>query len=172
MEGTGSEVSQSQPDAEADSQAAREDERSIERLVRTYADICDLDYDPERLGELFTEGAVWAASSENGTSDFGVYEGREAIMAFFAGVSSEIVHAHHIVMSPEIDVTAPGQIAEGRWNTIVAMKLNQDPYRQHEDEAKLMTAVYTHKYRCVGGIWRIAHLHVHTRFDLRLRMVG
>lgn len=153
-------------------EAAGADERAIERLVRTYADICDLGYDPEQLAPLFTDDAVWAASSEHGTSDFGVYEGNDAIRAFFAGVSAEIVHAHHIVMSPEIEVTVPGQQAWGRWNTIVAMRLAEDAFRQHDDEAKLMTAVYTHEYRCTDGVWQMARLDVHTRFDLRLRMVG
>jgi ketosteroid isomerase-like protein len=153
-------------------ETASADERAIERLVRTYADVCDLGYDPDRLAPLFTEDAVWASSSENGTSDFGVYEGNDAIRTFFAGVSSQIVHAHHIVMSPEIDVVVPHERATGRWNTIVAMKLAEDPFRQHEDEAKIMTAVYTHEYRCSDGVWRVARLDVHTQFDLRLRMVG
>jgi len=148
------------------------DERSIERLFRKYADICDESYDPEQLAELFTEDAVWAASSESGTSDFGVYKGRQAIYDFFAGVSSQMVQAHHIVMSPEVDVTVPGVEANGRWNTIVMMKLADDPYSDGKDEAKMMTAVYTHKYRCEEGVWRIAHLQVHTLFDVRLKQVG
>lgn len=148
------------------------DERAIERLVRTYADVCDLGYDPDLLAPLFTDDAVWASTSENGTSDFGVYTGNDAIRAFFAGVSSQIVYAHHIVMSPEVEVLVPLERAIGRWNTIVTMKLVDDPYRQHDDEAKLMTAVYTHQYRCTNGVWQIAHLDVHTRFDFRLRQVG
>lgn len=149
-----------------------DDERAIQRLVRHYADVCDEMYDPEKLAPLFTEDAVWEASSENGTSDFGSYHGREAIREFFAGVSSQIVHAHHIVMSPEIDVLEPGRSAAGRWNTIVLMKLVGDEYARNEDDAKLMAAVYRHQYRCEDGIWRFSHLHVHTRFDLRLTQIG
>ena len=148
------------------------DERAIERLVRTYADVCDLGYDPELLAPLFAEDAVWASTSENGTSDFGVYTGKVAIRAFFAGVSSQIVFAHHIVMSPEIEVLVPHESAIGRWNTIVAMKLVDDSYREHDDEAKLMTAVYTHQYRCTNSVWQISRLDVHTRFDFRLRSLG
>lgn len=157
---------------EAEQAAVRRDVTAIERLVRTYADICDEMYDPVKLAPLFTEDAVWAATSEHGTSDFGVYNGRAEIYEFFASVSSVIVHAHHIVMSPEIDVIAPGASATGRWNTIVVMKLVEDEYRQSEHEAKIMSAVYTHQYRCEEGIWRIARLDVHTRFDLRLRQIG
>jgi ketosteroid isomerase-like protein len=163
-------VSQTQEGA-ATGTAGSGDIQAIERLVRTYADICDENYDPERLGELFTEDAVWGASSESGTSDWGVYEGRQAIKEFFGGVSSQIVYAHHIVMSPEIDILEPGAAAKGRWNTIVLMRLVEDQYGD-SSEAKVLSAVYTHQYRCEQGTWRIAHLHVHTRFDLRMRWVG
>ena len=149
-----------------------EDERAIQRLVRHYADVCDEMYDPDKLAPLFTEDAVWASSSENGTSDFGTHRGRQAIYDFFAGVSSQIVHAHHIVMSPEIDVLEPGRSAKGRWNTIVLMKLVSDEHSVGEGDAKLMAAVYQHQYRCEDGIWRFAHLSVHTRFDLRLAQIG
>jgi ketosteroid isomerase-like protein len=159
-------------DLSTEQAASLADTREIERLVRQYADICDENYDPDKLAPLFTEDAVWSASSENGTSDFGVYEGRDAIRVFFAGVSSSIVHAHHIVMSPEIDVIVPGVEAQGRWNTIVLMRLAEDPLRERDNEAKMISSVYTHKYRRENGVWRIAHLHVHTRFDLRMRMVG
>lgn len=149
-----------------------EDERAIERLVRHYADVCDEMYDPDKLAPLFTEDAVWEASSENGTSDFGVHRGRREIYDFFAGVSSQIVHAHHIVMSPEIDVIEPGRRAVGRWNTFVLMKLTDDEYAVRPNDAKLMAAVYRHRYECVDGVWRFSHLHVHTRFDLRLAQIG
>ena len=151
--------------------AVLRDKAEIERLVRIYADVCDEDYNPDKLAELFTEDAVWEASSESGTSDFGVHRGRAAIREFFAGVSSEIVHAHHIVMSPEIDVVEPGRSATGRWNTMVWMRLREDPLGQ-PGEAKLISSVYQHEYRHTDDGWRIAHLHVHTRFDLRARVVG
>jgi hypothetical protein len=148
------------------------DERAIQRLVRHYADVCDEMYDPVKLAPLFTEDAVWEASSENGTSDFGVHRGRQAIHDFFAGVSAQMVHAHHIVMSAEIDIVEPGRSATGRWNTLVLMKLADDEHAVTANDAKLMSAVYRHTYRCDDGIWRFEHLHVHTLFDLRLPQVG
>jgi uncharacterized protein (TIGR02246 family) len=149
-----------------------DDVRAIELLVRRYADICDEAYDPDKLVELFTEDAVWEGSSAQGTSDFGVHRGRQQIYDFFAGVSAEIVHAHHIVMSPQVEVIEPGTSATGRWNTIVLMQLANDEHATAEDQAKLMAAVYKHQYRCEDGIWRMSHLHVHTRFDLRLSQIG
>jgi hypothetical protein len=146
--------------------------REIEALVRRYADVCDEAYDPDKLVQLFTADAVWEASSEQGTSDFGVHSGRQEIYDFFAGVSREIVHAHHIVMSPEIELTEPGVAATGRWNTIVLMQLANDEHATDAGQAKLMAGVYTHQYRCEEGVWRMSHLHVHTRFDLRLSHIG
>ena len=149
-----------------------EDKARIERLVRRYADACDEGYDPELLGPLFTQDAVWAATSETGTSDFGVYEGRAAIMEHFAGTGARIPLSHHIVMSPQIDIVVPGAEAVGRWNTIVFMKLARDPLGERDDEAKMMAAVYRHRYRCEDGTWLISRLDVHTRFDARVRQVG
>lgn len=151
--------------------AVLKDKAEIERLVRIYADVCDEGYNPDKLAPLFTEDAVWAASSESGTSDFGTYRGRDAIYQFFAGVSADIVHAHHIVMSPEIDVIEPGKAATGRWNTMVWMRLREDPLGQ-AGESKLISSVYQHQYRYTPDGWRIADLRVHTRFDLRARVVG
>jgi hypothetical protein len=143
----------------------------IEALVRLYADICDEQYDPDKLVELFTDDATWASSSQSGTSDFGVHQGREAIYEFFAGVSAQIVFAHHIVMSPEIDVYEPGVRARGRWNTVVLMHLVDDPLSQ-DDERKMIASVYQHEYVNTVNGWKIADLKVHTRFDLRVRAVG
>lgn len=151
--------------------AVLKNKAEIERLVRIYADLCDDGYNPDKLAPLFTADAVWAASSESGTSDFGVYRGRDAIYEFFAGVSAEIVHAHHIVMSPEIDIVEPGRSATGRWNTMVWMRLREDPLGE-PGESKLISSVYQHEYRYTEDGWRIANLHVHTRFDLRARAVG
>ena len=129
-------------------------------------------YDPDKLAPLFTEDAVWEASSENGTSDFGTHRGRQEIYDFFAGVSGQVVHAHHIVMAPEIDVIEPGRSATGRWNTIVLMKLAADEFEIRPGDAKIMAAVYRHRYECANGVWRFSHLHVHTRFDLRVTQIG
>ncbi|PRZ40464.1 SnoaL-like protein [Antricoccus suffuscus] len=149
-----------------------EDKARIERLFRTYADACDEGYNPELLGPLFTEDAVWAASSESGTSDFGVYEGRAAIIRHFSGASARIPLSHHIAMSPQIDIVVPGKEATGRWNTIVFMKLAADPLSERDDEAMMIAAVYRHEYRCEDGNWLISRLDVHTRFDTRIRQVG
>jgi hypothetical protein len=146
------------------------DKAEIEFLVRRYADICDEDYDPAKLVHLYTEDATWSSSSEGGTSEFGTHVGRDAIMEFFGGVSGQVVFAHHIVMSPEIEILEPGKRARGRWNTLVFMNLFEDEYGR-ESERKLIAAVYHHEYRCGDDGWRISRLHVHIRFDARIRGV-
>lgn len=149
-----------------------DDERSILALIRHYADVADEGYDPDKLAALFTQDAVWRSTSENGTSDFGTHHGRAAIHAFFSGASKQMVHAHHIVMSPEVSILEPGRTAVGRWNTIVLMQLASDDHAVTFNDAKLMSAVYKHEYKCIDNTWQISNLHVHTLFDLRIPRVG
>jgi len=151
--------------------AVLRDKAEIEFLVRRYADICDEDYDPKKLVHLYTEDATWSSSSESGTSEFGTHVGRDAIMEFFGGVSGSVLFAHHIVTSPEIEVIEPGRRARGRWNTLVWMRLADDEHSP-DGEFKLIAAVYHHEYRCDDDGWRISRLHVHVRFDARLRAIG
>lgn len=82
----------------------------IRRLKHVYADVCDSGYDPVRMEALFTEDAVW-----DGGERFGRHEGRDAVCAFFAGVSSQITWALHYMLNPVIDVSAGGVEATGSW---------------------------------------------------------
>lgn len=147
------------------------DERQIKRLFRQYADICDEQYDVEKLRPLFTEDCTWSATSENGTSDWGTHVGRDAILEFFAGAPDEITYAHHMVISPEVEIEEPGKRASGKWNTFNVMRLENDPYTEGGD-CKLMSGVYKHEYRCTDGTWQISRLDAHVRFDIRARWVG
>ena len=67
---------------------------AIKRLKHEYCAYCDAGYDPDGIASQFVEDGVW-----DGGEAFGRYEGREAIRAFFAGVSSQIVFAGHLVMN-------------------------------------------------------------------------
>jgi ketosteroid isomerase-like protein len=84
-----------------------EDIEAIKRLKHRYADACDRGYDADTLVPLFAEDAVWDGGL------FGRYEGREAIRAFFQGVSADIVFAMHYMMNPIIEVD--GDRARGAW---------------------------------------------------------
>jgi SnoaL-like domain len=53
-----------------------EDIEDIRRLKIRYAGLCDAQYDLDGLASLFTDDAVW-----DGGSDFGVYQGKQAIQA-------------------------------------------------------------------------------------------
>jgi ketosteroid isomerase-like protein len=86
---------------------ALEDVEAIKRLKHRYADACDRGYDADALVEFFAEDAVWDGGL------FGRYEGREAIRAFFRGVSADIVFAMHYMMNPVIAVD--GDRATGTW---------------------------------------------------------
>ena len=79
---------------------------AIKRLKHEYCAYCDAGYDPDGIASQFVEDGVW-----DGGEAFGRYEGREAIHAFFAGVSSQIVFAGHLVMNERIDVDADNDSA-------------------------------------------------------------
>ena len=70
----------------------------IKRMKARYCHYADHGYDPDGLASLFIEDAIWDGGA------FGLYEGREAIRAFFAGIKDDIVFAIHPVMNPIITV--------------------------------------------------------------------
>lgn len=68
-----------------------EDRAAIEELVYRYRQLCDENYDPDGLADLFTEDALWKVASADGGRDFGEHRGRDAIRKFFAEVSADLV---------------------------------------------------------------------------------
>jgi nuclear transport factor 2 (NTF2) superfamily protein len=85
-----------------------EDIEAIKKLKARYAQACDNKYNPEEMGMIFTEDAVW-----DGGEEFGVYRGRKEIKEFFKKVSSDLIFAVHYFMAPSI--TIEGNKAHGRW---------------------------------------------------------
>ena len=99
-----------------------EDIEDIRKLKIRYAGLCDAHYDdPDGLAALFTDDAVW-----DGGSDFGVHHGKQAIRAFFAGVSKQISFALHYMIGHAIDIAPSGNEARirayssGDWMTPAA----------------------------------------------------
>ena len=88
-------------------------------LKHRYMLECDHGYQPEKLGAMFTEDAVW----EN-TQVFGRHEGRVAIEAFFAGISSQIVFAAHLALNDIIEVD--GDTATGKWRILMPCTMMED----------------------------------------------
>ena len=164
--------SESLPSCDAEAMENDRDRRSIEELVRHNADLCDAQYDPDKLAPLYTDDAVWESSSASGTSDFGTYRGRSQIRNFFAEISAQIVYTHHISMSPQIEILERGRSARGRWNILVLMELADDGAALDHNLVKIMSGTEDHKYQCLDGRWLFSRVNVHTRFDLRVRQAG
>ena len=90
---------------------------AIRELKALYCRYCDDNYNPDKLATLFTEDAVWAAAHR------GKMVGRPAIHQWFAGISSKIPFAAHLVMNEQISIE--GERGSGRWRMVMAAMENQ-----------------------------------------------
>jgi len=128
-----------------------EDIEAIRRLKIRYAALCDAQYDPDGLASLFTDDAVW-----DGGSDFGVHQGKQAIHAFFAGVSKQITFALHFMIGHAIDIAPSGDEASGTWYLLEPATMN--------GRAVWIAATYNDRYRKVGGQWLFSHVKINLAF--------
>jgi uncharacterized protein (TIGR02246 family) len=118
--------------------------KQIRSLKASYASGCDKNYSPDELAPLFTEDAVWVDPS--GT--FGKHEGREAIRAFFVGVSATLIWARHYVINPVIDVADDLTTASGTWYLWQTCTI--------DNEAVWIIGAYKDEYRREDGVWLIS----------------
>jgi len=114
---------------------------AIKTLKARYAAACDDNYNPEGIGKLFTEDAVWY-----GEENFGTHKGREAIKAFFAEVSKDIEFAVHYFVQPIIEVSPKGDTATGRWYLWQAATMKGG-------RAVWLAGLEYDKYRKIDGQW-------------------
>jgi hypothetical protein len=126
---------------------------AIRELKARYCAHCDDSYAPDAIAALFTEDAVWDAGEK-----FGTYRGREAIRAFFAGVSKTITFAAHLVLNPIIEVD--GDRARGRWRLIMPCTMVENGVV----EARWMVSSYDDRFVRRNGAWLFRSLRV--RVDL------
>lgn len=84
-----------------------EDTDAIRNLKARYAELCDDNYNPDGIAELFVEDAVWESGQ------LGRFEGREAIRGFFQDASEIFTFAIHYSLNSQIEVT--GDTAKARW---------------------------------------------------------
>jgi hypothetical protein len=124
---------------------------AIRNLKARYCKYCDLDYDPDALALLFTEDAIWDAGSLRG-----VFEGREAIRAFFSTIPEKIPYAAHLITNPLIEVEAGSNHASGHWRMLMPCTLRT----REGNVAAFQVAVYEEEYRRIDGRWLFAHLKV------------
>jgi SnoaL-like domain len=136
-----------------------ESEREIQALVHRYAELCDAAYDPDGLAALFTEDATWSSRTRDGSVDFGRYEGREAIRAFFAGASKGLgPMTLHYLLAPRIELAEDGVLATGVCYllAILDQRPAAAPPGSSDRERVLLGGVYSHRFRRVDGRWLIS----------------
>lgn len=127
-----------------------EDVESIRRLKLKYARLCDDHYNADGLAALFTEDAVWDAG------ELGVFNGREAIRAYWAGSGARIPFAIHFISNHAVDVGSSGTEATGvayLWEPLTIGEV-----------AMWSAVVYDEAYRKVNGEWFFARMHLETAF--------
>ncbi|MFQ5425500.1 MAG: nuclear transport factor 2 family protein [Gaiellales bacterium] len=120
----------------------------IKRLKARYAAACDDAYNPMTMETLFTEDATWSAGP------FGRYEGREAIVEFFRGVSSSITWALHYMLTPIIEVDDGAVTASGSWYLWMPFTAVAD----HGPQAAWVAGLYDDRYRREAHGWRISSI--------------
>ena len=116
-----------------------EDIEDIRKLKIRYAGLCDAHYD-----------------DPDGGSDFGVHHGKQAIRAFFAGVSKQISFALHYMIGHAIDIAPSGHEASGTCYLWMPATLN--------GRAVWLAATYDNRYRKVGGQWLFSQVKVTVAF--------
>jgi uncharacterized protein (TIGR02246 family) len=128
-----------------------EDIEAIKDLKAAYAEACDDNYDPKRMAPLFTEDAVW-----EGGEQFGSYHGRDAIVAFFAGVSKDIVFARHFFVMPRLKVDGTDS-ATGRWYMWMVGTFAGN-------KAAFLSGIEEEVYQKVNGQWLFKELTLRLDF--------
>jgi len=124
----------------------------IKQLKARYCALCDANYDPDGIAAMFTEDGIWDGA------DFGRYEGRAAIHAFFTGISGDIEFAAHMVLNTII--TVDGETANGKWWLIMPCTTTIDGPK----EARWLLAEYDDDYVKVDGAWLFKSLKLDLKF--------
>jgi hypothetical protein len=136
--------------------ARLEDIEAIKALKARYAYYCDHGYDADGMAGLFVEDSTWTSNA------FGTYHGREAIRAFQANISSQILWALHFMICPVVDVSDDGENATGSWYLIelATMVRGSDAPEPDVRDAVVMSAVYNDTFVREDGQWKFKKVEV------------
>lgn len=126
-----------------------EDIEEIRKLKALYCAACDDDHNPEKLGPLFAEDAVWEAAVT------GRAEGREAIKKLLGDVGRRgtIRNSAHHAINPIIEVE--GNRATGHWRLIMLWTGNLP-----DGDLQYLRIIgwYREEYVRIDGRWCFQHL--------------
>lgn len=126
----------------------------IKQLKARYCALCDANYEPDGLADLFLPDGVWDGGP------FGRYQGRESIRNFFRGISGSIRFAAHLVLNPIIEVQN-ADAATGKWRLIMPCTATTDA---GTPEARWLLSAYDEVYARYEGAWLFRSLHLTVNF--------
>ncbi|MEM7541438.1 MAG: nuclear transport factor 2 family protein [Pseudomonadota bacterium] len=121
----------------------------IRNVIARYAKAGDDFNDPDEMGKIFTEDAVWEAIG------FGRFEGRDSIVAELATIGKEkIIWSLHFPATPIIDLNASLDAAKVSWWLWELMTMREE----QGDQNRWMGATYDADFVRAADAWRIKHL--------------
>jgi ketosteroid isomerase-like protein len=140
------------PSALAERVQRMEDERAIERLMKSYGECVDNNYDLAGLEQLLTDDLVWTSNA------FGEYEGRDAYLAGQAEISKGVEWAFHVMSALRVDLDAGGARAAGTFYLLMlATFIGAKP------DARVpivLSARYDNSFVKEGVTWRCNRMRV------------
>lgn len=125
---------------------ALEDLEEIKKLKVRYAKYIDDSFNVEKLAELFTEDATWGGEA------WGMIQGREAIMKYFAGMPKHMVFSCHRIVAP--DITIEGNKAYGTWYGMNTGILSNG-------QGFFSSCMYIDEYEKIDGRWFMSNVKLH-----------
>lgn len=145
--------------------ATLEGESAVRRLMARYMDLCDVPRavtQASELAELFSEDAIWEGVGSQTAQTFGQHRGREAVAAFVGSYLPPSEHFRlnlHFLTSESISVD--GSTARGQW-------IMQQISTYAQGRSELFGTRLNIDFRCVDGVWLIAHFRTQRLFNQEL----
>ena len=142
-----------------------EGESRVRRLMARYMDLCDVPRavtHVSELAQLFSEDAIWEGVGSQTAQTFGQHRGRDAVAAFVAGYLPPSEHFRlnlHYLTSESIVVDC--STAQGQW-------IMQQICTYADRRSELFGARLNIDFRCVDGVWLIAHFRTQRLFNTEL----
>lgn len=145
--------------------ATLEGESQVRRLMARYMDLCDVPRAPTHvrdLAALFCVNAIWEGVGSQTAQTFGQHQGREAIATFVGGYlpPSEYFRLNLHYLTSE-SIVVDGSTALGQW-------IMQQISTCADGRSELFGTRLNIDFRCVEGVWLIAHFRTQRLFNTGL----
>lgn len=129
-----------------------EDIEAIKVLKYRYASYCDAGYDPDGITSLFVPDGHWIVTGLGGEAT-----GRDEMHEFFSAIKDTIVWAMHFVIAPQVELSADGQSAEGRFGLLSMTTIKREDAPAGFTPT-VSTLNYVDKFVKIDGRWYFQEL--------------